>query len=558
VAQMVAAAAGGHVRWRRSVAPVALFLACLALYSISLDQPPRTDELYHVLGARGYLEHGEPRIADGVYERVRYFTGAIALLFSAFGESLVVGRLLPLVCGSLLVASMFVWVRGVAGQVAAWFAAAGFLISPFAAQVFPDLRFYAPFMLFFWLGAMAVYAASTAEHLLPGRRTWFVLAAAACLGAALYLQSLALIGFVGLGVWVGIEVGLPWLRKVPGGYAIAAIALAIAAVALVGFAQVWPLNELLHRYRWTPLFDAATRNEFWHYHQWLNLYYPTLWPLFPIAALAALAHRARPALFCLCVFVVAFLLLSFGGSKSLLYASFALPFLFVLWGMAAAYVWPGLRGFVLGVIYAALRGLGIAPSPAIKTTLIAATLGFVLLANTATVRTATMLAGVAVPPEVNRPDWAAAAEPLRPWLDQTSVMLTTSDIETLYFLGDYDVLISKSRLSELPGGVEFARDGRTAKPVVSTAESVALIMDCFPDGLIITSKPRWRVPHQLDDAVADLIVKRTVPLELPRSSQIMAFRWERMPSTGASVPCTDLHPMQGAGGSGSAAVTTDQ
>jgi hypothetical protein len=330
------------------------------------------------------------------------------------------------------------------------------------------------------------------------------------------------------------------------------------AVALVGFAQVWPLSELLYRYRWTPLFDVATRNEFWHYHQWLNLYYPTLWPLFPIAALAALAHRARPALFCLCVFVVAFLLLSFGGSKSLLYASFALPFLFVLWGMAFAYVWTRLRGFVLEVTNGALRGLGIPPSPAIVTALIATALGFLLLANTATVRTATMLAGIAVPPEVTPPNWAAAAESLRPWLDQASAVVTTSDIETLYFLGDYDVLINKSRLSELPEVVEFARDPRTGKPVVSTPESAGLIMDCYPDGVIITSKHRWRVTHQLDDAVADLVVKRTVPLELPRSSQMIAFRWERPPNASAPAGCADLPLMHRQGGPRSAAITSGQ
>jgi hypothetical protein len=198
------------------------------------------------------------------------------------------------------------------------------------------------------------------------------------------------------------------------------------------------------------------------------------------------------------------------------------------------------------------------------TALIAASLGFVLLANTATVRTATMLAGVAVPPEVNPPDWQAGAEPLRPWLDQASVVLTTSDIETLYFLGHYDVLINKSRLSELHETselhemVEFARDPRTGKPVASTPESVALIIDCFPDGLIITSKHRWRVTHQLDDAVADLIIKRTVPLELPRSSQMMAFRWERFPSASAPATCADLPPMHRQGGSRGAAVTSGQ
>jgi hypothetical protein len=336
------------------------------------------------------------------------------------------------------------------------------------------------------------------------------------------------------------------------------------AGGVVGFAQVWPFHGLLYRYRWTPLFDVATRNQFWYYHQWLNLYYPTLWPLFPIAALAALAHRALPALFCLCVFVVALLLLSFGGSKSLLYASFALPFLFALWGMAFAYLSTHLRGFVPEVVNGALRGLGIPRSPAIVTGLIAASLGFVLLANTATVRTAAMLAGVTVPPEVSPPDWAAAAEPLRPWLDQASVVLTTSDIETLYFLGNYDVLINKSRLSEVhensksPEMVEFARDPRTGKPVLSTPASVALMIDCFPDGLIITSKHRWRVTHQLDDAVADLMIKRTVPLELPRSSQIMAFRWEGTPSASGSASCAELPPMQRHGGPRGAAITSGQ
>ena len=81
--------------------------------------------------------------------------------------------------------------------------------------------------------------------------------------------------------------------------------------------------------------------------------------------------------------------------------------------------------------------------------------------------------------------------------------------------------------------MEFGRDPRTGKPVVSTPESVALIIDCFPDGLIVTSKHRWRVTHQLDDAIADKIIRRTVPLELPRSSQMMAFRWERAPSASA-------------------------
>jgi hypothetical protein len=200
MADMAAQTAVAGVRWRQWVAPVALFLIGLAFYSINLDKAPRFDELYHMLGARGYLEYGEPRIAEGVYDRARYFTAAIASLFHAFGEGFVVGRLPAVVCGSLLVALLFVWVRSVAGQMAAWFAAIAYLVSPFAAQIFQEVRFYAPFTLLFWLAAMAVYAISTAEPPSLGRLTRFTLAAAVCLGGALYLQPLTLIGVVGLGL----------------------------------------------------------------------------------------------------------------------------------------------------------------------------------------------------------------------------------------------------------------------------------------------------------------------------------------------------------------------
>lgn len=543
MAYTIIAAAVQGVRWRQWVAPVALFLIGLVLYSINLDKPPRFDELYHVLGARGYLEHGEPRIAEGVYERARCFTAVIALLFSVFGESLVVARLPAVVCGSLLVSSMFVWVRSVAGQPAAWFTAIAFLISPFATHVAQDIRFYAPFTLLFWLAAMAVYAAGTAERLSTARLAWLTLAAAVCLSGALHLQQLTLIGVVGLGLWLAIHIGLPWLRATLGGYTRVAIALAVVTVALMGLAQIWFPSELWHRYRHTPLFDAATRDHFWFYHQWLNLYYPTLWPLFPLAGLAALASHPRPALFCLCVFVTAFLLLSFGGPKAMLYATFVLPFLFVLWGMAFAYVWGRVRGFVLEVTDGALRGLDIPRLPAIRTASIAAGVGFVLLANTATIRTATMLAGITVPPEVPAPRWWEAAEVLAPWLNQEAVVITSSELEALYYLGDYDIMLSKTRLSDrLEEGAEFDRDPRTGRPVVSTPESVNRIMNCYAEGLIVVDEFRWRRPAYLDDATADLIVQRTDPIPLPSRMRILAFRWANG-DTRTSEACADLEQL---------------
>jgi Dolichyl-phosphate-mannose-protein mannosyltransferase len=540
MAHTVIAAAAQGVRWRQWIGPVALFLAGLALYSINLDKPPRFDELYHVLGARGYLEHGEPRIAEGVYERARYFTALIALLFSVLGESLVVARLPAVVCGSLLVSLLFVWVRSVAGQPAAWFAAIALLLSPFLTHVAQDVRFYAPFALLFWLAAMAVYAAGTAERPSAARLALLTLAAAVCLGAAWHLQRLTLIGAVGLGLWLAIQVGLPRLRLALSGHARVAMALAVATVALLALAALWFPRELWHSYRFTPLFDAGTRNQFWFYHQWLNFYYPTLWPLFPLAALAALALRARPAVFCLCVFVTGFLLISFGGPKAMLYTTFVLPFLFVLWGMAFAYACRGIRGFVLEVTDSALRGVGIPPWPAIRTALIIATLGFVLLANTALIRTATMLAGIAVPPEVPATRWWEAAELLAPSLGRDPVVITSSELDALYYLGDYDVTLSKTRLSDRPeGAAEFERDRRTGRPIVSTPESVDRIITCFPEGLILVDSYRWRDSAHVDDATADLIVRRTEPIALPSRMRILAFHWADG-ETRTSGACGDL------------------
>jgi hypothetical protein len=522
------------------LAPLFVGILAVALYSINLDYIPVTDELYHLLGARGFLEYGEPRIAEGVYTRTALFTAMIAGLFDYLGESIVVVRLPAVLAGGALMACMFAWTRSAAGKGAAWIATLAFLFSPFAVEICRYGRFYALHGLLFWLGAIATYAA-TADRSSRRRVVALSLGAAVCFAGALYLQILTAIGLVGIVLWLIVSVAVPWFGALtPAKRRVALVVIGVAApvLALLAFSMFGA--GLLERYRWTPAWGAAGRNEFWYYHFWLVLYYPTLWPLFPLAALAALALKPRPALFSLCIFVPALLLSSFGGMKDLDYLYYAFPFLFIIWGIAIMFVIERLWNFILEIARRGLGGLGVAPRAWIVRTVVACAIGFVVLANSASVRSVAMLAGITVPPEVAPPDWAAAAEPLRPWLQEASVVLTTSDIETLYFLGDYDVLINRSRLSELPERIEFARDPRTGRPVVSTPESVDLIMDCFPDGLIVTSKHRWRVPEQLDDRIADAIVRHTVPIELPRASLIMAFRWARAPGTVLPATCAEL------------------
>ncbi|NJM91166.1 MAG: hypothetical protein HC863_02620, partial [Myxococcales bacterium] len=118
----------------------------------------------------------------------------------------------------------------------------------------------------------------------------------------------------------------------------------LAGLGLLGLLwAVGLLDELWQRYRWTEAFNADRANEVWYYHAWLSLFYPSLWPLTGLLGLLALATWQRPGGLALVVFATAFLLNSLAGAKALRYLAYAFPFLFALWGMGLATLWPWLR-----------------------------------------------------------------------------------------------------------------------------------------------------------------------------------------------------------------------
>jgi hypothetical protein len=80
------------------------------------------------------------------------------------------------------------------------------------------------------------------------------------------------------------------------------------------------------------------------------------------------------------------------------------------------------------------------------------------------------------------------------------------------------------------GKEEFTLDIRTERPVVATPDAVDKIIDCFPTGLLVTPTFRWRNQPMIDDSVADLVVRRMEPIDLPDGSRIKAFRWSHPPT----------------------------
>lgn len=531
------------------VAPLCFFLASCLLYLINLDRAPHPDEIYHMLAARGLLEHGEPRIAEGLYERVYAHTWLVARSFELLGESLPSGRLPSVLAMALTNVLLFVWLRRQAGSLAAWLGAGLFLISPFAVDSAQFVRFYALQTLAFLAGCLLVQGLVP-----PTSRSWRAaivqgLAACACFAFAVYLQPTTFLGLVGVGFWLVTAIGVPWLAdgRVRRQHKLLAVALCLAAGLLIlaltlvsgVLAQVW------HLYRWTPVFNSENVNVFWFYHAFYLLFYPSLWPTIGLLALAGLALWPRATWFAAAIFATSFLLNSFAGPKALRYLAYAQPFLFIVIGLGLAAFLPWLRQAIAAFMHrleTQLAGLGRFGRLAPKLVL-ASALAVLVIGNAAFLRTATLLADITVPPDQPPILWRESLPAVEPALREADVVITMAELETLYFWERYDILFSPSRLSEMEEKHEFARDHRTGRPVISTTESLLQLLECTKSGLFVATRERWRQRVFIDTETANIIEQRMTRLELPANANLIVFAWEQPEPTSPASACATIHEL---------------
>ena len=508
-----------------------LFAASILVRLVGLDGLPRNDELYTVMAASSWVVDGVPRIADGVYDRAQLYTMLVAWFFDLFGESLVVARLPSVIAGSLLVVAVFAWTRRTAANLAAWIAALLVCFSPLSIQVSQSARFYTIFALLFWLGAIGAYA--VVEQQFP-RRVGLALAlgSLACLALAFHLQPLTVVGVLGLVTWLLLALALPWLwaewQHAQRFWTIVGLAAALLLIGSVVMVQSGIAQELWDRFRHAPLHALPRRDQVWFYQLGLMERWPTLWPIFPFIALLALAIRPRAALFCCCVFIPAFALLSLAAMKHFIYIFFALPFLFVIWAIALARAAGPIARCVVTTTDRAISQIAPAlPRQATRWGLIAAGLLFLVVSNGAPARTLLKPFGIALRSDETSIDWQPAAAALQPWLEQAAIVLTPNDMHALYYLGDYDVAVNPSRLSEIDGGVEFSLDPRTGRPVIGTAASLRLIMTCYPTGVLVADATSYPPPWIGSEALAEMIKLEMSPIDLPAHRGVFAFHWDR-------------------------------
>lgn len=524
------------------LAALILGLAVLMLYSINIERAPHQDEFYHILAAEGLLETGEPAIGEaGRYWRGYPLTWLVAQSFALFEPSLAAARLPPVLFMTGLVVLLFLFLHREAGPLAAWLGAGLFAVSPFTLELAQFVRFYSLQSLLFFASVWIVYAVVGQV----GARSWLrwhqllaVLFAGSLMAWAVQLQPTTLFGIAGLGLWTFGAVLLPWLadpeiplpRK-------RIVLLGLVGLGLVGLAVAWLIGflpALWQDYRSTSLSNRPHADQFWYYHGWYSLLYPTLWPISGILALIALAKRPRLTSFLLVVFAVGFLLNSFAASKNMRYLAYAQPFLFGLWGVGLAALFTGARELYarnrerLGQSLSLLHRRLISP---LATLLVIGAFVFLVLANPAVLRTVALLAGITVPPEVPPTNWDTARPVLEPLLREVDAVVTTDDLRMIYYYDRADYLLSASKFGELPKDRHepFGRDFRTDVPVIEDASSLELVLRCHEDGLFITQVQHWpggqRTRAELADA-APLLYALAHPVTMPPESRLVAFVWQ--------------------------------
>lgn len=475
-----------------------------------LEAPPEFDELYHLLAARGWLETGTPAILDGQYGRGLLFTRAVAHLFAVTGsDSLETGRLISLAAGSLLPAVLFLWLAYSAGLAIGLTAAALAVFWPQSQIEAQLLRFYALHVLFFFAGAAAFYNALTSHGL---QRFAWAAAATTAWYLAVKLQISSVIGISAALAW-GCIVSIfaltaDWRKRAT---AIAAV-VGLLALALVAATFTDLLARAWDFYRWTPDHNAALRDYPGFYHANLRKHYGILWYGTPLLAGLALWLRPKPASYCLTLFAAFFLTLSFGGMKAFRYLSGTVPLLFALWAIAMA-EGTTLVGKALPK-HRPNRQLGLTGLSAVF--LLAA----VLAASGFVQHSLQVARGAGIAP---RGDWRQASEAVGSWLD-APFTATTRELHMLAYVGPYDLLISSSRITELPSRQEFGMDPRTGRPVAGSPAAIARLLACKREGLLVAGVTWWSAGSEAA-AIQSQFEAAGLQIETRRTGPVLAVRW---------------------------------
>jgi hypothetical protein len=442
--------------WRSILlASAIVFALAFGVRAANYQNDPITDELYHLLAAESWAADGSLAIADGEYRRAALFTMMVGMVHSLTDGSVDAIRIFCILVGSLLVATVYAWTARILGTRYAVIAAFFLALMPGAIFLSQHIRFYSLHALvYFWMAWIAFDLATTS-------RSWQMRAGLASLFLVLalvgiHLQITTLVGLAGIAFWILVSHAIElvgWIRQEKAKLAGAIVTgLVVAVLLFVGRSRI---VELIDIYEGSALWNSGDNPLFYHllYRDQLGAF----WSAAPIAFVVALVSRPKVAFFCTCIFVVAFVLQSFGGMRSERFLFYAMPFFFIVWSIAIIWFGQLLRELLVDGIsrlprpdrMPVIRRMAPAVIMALSAAfLFVSTPAFEASARMITGRTSTAANAVQYW-ERYEMDWAAAAESLQALSRESDVVLVSQALHALYYLGDYDYSISATAFADV-------------------------------------------------------------------------------------------------------------
>jgi hypothetical protein len=478
---------------------------------------PDYDELLHVLAARSILESGEPIIADGVYDRARLFTSAVAASFWLLGESLVAARVTALVAACLLIVLLSCWVTRRAGVLAGAATAACLCLVPTTVEMAVFARFYTAHALLILCLVVSAY-----ESLTPGRstraRSVLVAFCLVLVALAWHLQESTAIAagacLAGCTAVLLHDHAAParnLLLRHPISVPLGGLIVAACALWLI-----WAMG-LFDRFLEAPLWAEKKVGRYQYYFIELTRDLPLLWPLLPVAVVLTFWSQRRLAILCTVFVAVAFVLHSVAAQKAPRYLYYAVPFMCVLWGCALS--------FVIQVARRALHTRW--PFAWISSGVIAALLAMVLLSSREGQLALKLVAGSKASAQTlafaTEPDWGAALQDLRRLARQADRIITSNAMKAVYYLGDYDYELNASIVEETDTMEEFGIDARTGRQAIGRPESVRHVLDMPGRTLIILEQDKIDNPRGVSPAVMRVIEASCTSVPLTSGARIHAW-----------------------------------
>lgn len=513
------------------LAILAFIATTVRLIGVGIDHLPVGDEMFHVLSAQSWASVGTLSIADGIYGRAALFTKSIGVLFTLFGDTLVVARLPALIFGILWVLLLYVWVDRYAGRLAAWIAALLLCLAPHAIELSLYSRMYTIQGFMFLLGCMTAFAIVTHDYSVIKKLSLSSFAIV-CFGLAIHMHEVTLVGLVALVIALSMDFAVQhrqiFTNKAPLLWLILLLVFLIAIVSALLY-QYWEFFNPYWQTFVTPAF-ANRDSDVRFYHKLLIASYPAMWLLMPLAVVITIYFQPRIGLFCVTMFVIIFLMHSIAGRKAERYIYYGMPFLFAIWGIALAAVVPYLNRLLTDVSHS-LRANYLTIGKVdhfdliFKSAFTFVVVIFMISGSGAFLRTINILQGESYYFGTKLSNWEEALPQLKPLIDDAPVVVTTNFPKTLYYFDRFDIAFSPVVVADVVHGEEWGLDRRTGRPAISTVESLQQVFDKYPHGIFVGERSEWRSRFRMTDEAADFLEKNAKRVELPAVSRIVAFTW---------------------------------